>query len=216
MRLVVAAAAALMMVGCAHSPPPASPPASSQTPLSPLAPVNDVRLREIADSFDLRGKMGAAIDGKGYNARLRWVQQGPVFNMFLSGPIGIGQTQVLGHPGIATVRQGGGEQIFDDPAEALSSAFGFRAPLSELRFWVAGVPAPGPGFTEYGPPEGAVRRFDQSGWQVLVRDLFDTPAGALPKRVTLTRGKTRLKLVLSDWESPSTAPLESLPANAAR
>ncbi|MEM6639432.1 MAG: lipoprotein insertase outer membrane protein LolB [Pseudomonadota bacterium] len=209
LRSAAAVAAALVLLsGCAHS--SRTEPVTADDPsVNPLAPTDDARLRALADSFDAIGRLGAAVDGKGYNARLRWIQQGTTFNIFLSGPVGIGQTEVLGHPGLASIRQQNNEQTFDDPGDALSAALGFEAPLSELRFWALGVPAPGPGFIEYEAPDSAVRRFEQSGWEVLVRDLSDTPAGPLPRRVTLTRDGTRLKLVLNRWESPTAAPVSA-------
>ena len=205
-RLTILVAVTIWLAGCARGPEPVVVPVPVDPTLSPLAPVNDARLRDIADSFEMRGKLAAAVDGRGYNARLRWAQHTTTFNIMLSGPVGIGQTEVFGHPGVARVRQSSGEQIYDDPAEAMSAAFGFRAPLSELRFWIVGVPAPGPGFTEHAPPAEASRLFEQSGWRVLVRELTQTSAGVLPRRVVLTRDDTRLRLVISHWQSPAPRP----------
>jgi len=192
-RTLAAALVALaLLAGCAHQRAPSD--ASS-----------DAALREVARSFALQGKLAVANDGKGYNAALRWRQDGDEVDLTVNGPVGIGRTRLTGTPLEMRIITSRGEQlVYDDPAQALFDQLGWSLPLDALNYWVAGVPAPSARAAPLAPKSAApgARRWRQAGWDVEVAALGAFDAGPLPRKLTYIQGGTRLRLVVSDWQVP--------------
>lgn len=165
----------------------------------------DATLRDVAQSFGLQGKLAVSNAGKGYNAAVRWDQDGELADITLNGPVGIGRTRLIGTSRQIRILSASGESIvYDDPARALLEQIGWSMPLDALKYWVVGVPAPALGATalpaqSQGP---GARRWRQAGWQIEVNELGAYEAGALPRKLTFVRGATRLRLVVSNWQVP--------------
>ena len=79
---------------------------------------------------------------------------------------------------------------------------GFEPPLASLRYWMQGVPDPaGPG-TETPDAQGYLGSLVQSDWTVTFGAYMQTADGALPQKLTVTRGTVRVRLILDSWHSP--------------
>jgi outer membrane lipoprotein LolB len=79
---------------------------------------------------------------------------------------------------------------------------GFEPPLESLRYWIQGVPDPAGPSTESPAADGYLGSLDQAGWTVSFGAYMQTAAGALPQKLTVTRGMVRVRLILESWNSP--------------
>lgn len=152
-------------------------------------------------SFALHGRVAISTPGAGFNASLRWQQQGEVSQVSLDGPLGVGGAQIeVGHGNFA-LRTSRGEHLEGDAARvALEQRLGFPLPLAELRYWIRGVPAPGVAADEV-LDEGRQRitRLVQQGWAIDYNEYLEGAAGSLPRRVSAQRGDTRVRVVVDRW-----------------
>ena len=103
----------------------------------------------LLQSFNIRGKIGvttpktetsAAQTGSAFYV---WAQEDERFAIDLTGALGIGHT-VIEYDGNSAklVSERTGEITAATPEELLLQATGWQAPISQLRYWISGRPAP--------------------------------------------------------------------------
>jgi outer membrane lipoprotein LolB len=183
----------LALAGC-HTLPPAT---------SVSAPW-DVRRPELQSlqHFVVKGRVAVATDATGFNANLRWTQEGDNAHLTLEGPLGVGGVQVNSSGDMLEVVNSKGEHIGNDQARAeLRTRLGFDVPLASLRYWILGVPQPdSPAQVSL---DQALQRLDgltQDGWHVAYGAYVDVHGQTLPARLTLEREAVRVRLVVDDWQ----------------
>ncbi len=188
------ALAATLLAGCATR------------PVAPgLATVDGQRVAALQSlaGFSFRGQLAASTGEQGFSAALDWQQQTGESQAQLRGPLGMGSARLS--YGAAGLRYTGndGRSLDGDAAEvALAQLLGFAPPLASLRYWLLGVPDPGAAANARGDSAGRVASLTQSGWQVDYADYQPSGHAALPGRVTLQRGRLRLKLRMAHWVLP--------------
>ena len=197
MRGVVAALAALMLAaGCRTLPPgaPVGPGADAPWPEQRAA-------LEKLDRYALNGRVAVAAQGQGFSATLRYQQQPRGSNLALDGPLGIGglRVQIDGEDiEIATSR---GEKLDGQSArDELERRLGFQLPLTELRWWLLGIPAPGEASVNQDAGSGEIHDFTQGGWRVSINTRAAGLGFSLPQKMTAEREGARLKLFVQAWE----------------
>jgi len=196
-RGVVAALAALMLAaGCRTLPPgaPVGPGADAPWPEQRAA-------LEKLDHYALNGRVAVAAQGQGFSATLRYQQQPRGSNLALDGPLGIGglRVQIDGEDiEIATSR---GEKLDGQSArDELERRLGFQLPLTELRWWLLGIPAPGEASVNQDAGSGEIHDFTQGGWRVSINTRAAGLGFSLPQKMTAEREGARLKLFVQGWE----------------
>jgi outer membrane lipoprotein LolB len=197
MRLRTAAllaVAAALLAGCVTQ------------PVAPVAAPVDAARRAALQSlagYGFRGQLAASTGEQGFSAALDWRQLAGEAQAQLRGPLGMGSAQLAF--GAAGLRYTGndGQSLAGDAAElALARLLGFAPPLASLRYWLLGVPDPGAPAQERGDASGRMATLMQSGWQVDYADYQPAGSVALPGRITLQRGRLRLKLRITQWVLP--------------
>ena len=129
------------------------------------------------------------------------------------GPLGAGHSRVLASAERIRIEAGSQPPLeFSAPFEGVESALaervGFGLPLASLAYWMRGVPDPSVGAGEAQSaamtlaPAGGVP-FDQAGWRVQPEDpvWIERAPAALPRRVTLTQGSVRIRVVIDQWSA---------------
>ena len=154
------------------------------------------------ENFELKGRVAVAAGGEGFNARLRWTQKGSQTLMSLDGPLGAGGVQVSSDGSAVSVVTSNGQHLDNDAAKAeLRTRLGFDPPLSSLRYWILGVPEPGPPAQESLDSQQRLATLQQNGWQVEYTDYATVSGGWLPSRLTLQREGVRVRVVVDGWNS---------------
>ncbi len=88
------------------------------------------------------------------------------------------------------------------PEDLLEEAVGWSLPISDLRYWMTGMPSPqkhGTLYVRY-DQDGHLSDLKQDGW-TLHFDSYKRQLNApdFPKRITLTRPGITVKIVVKDW-----------------
>lgn len=203
-RFLALALIALVVTGCAVLPP---------------VEEGEGRLPEEPIAFVLEGKVAwRHPEGRG-NANLSWTQEdGESFRLLLTGPLGQGAVLLESHAGGVRLDTPEGPRYADDADELLAATLGFSVPVAQARYWVLGVPAPvGVAGNQaqvserdaYGRPAAVT----QSAWRIEWSDRRLVEGYALPRRVELERGDTRLTVVIGGWSLAESGPPAALSAN---
>ncbi len=194
----------LVVTGCAVLPP---------------AEDGEGRLPEDPMAFVLEGKVAwRHPEGRG-SANMSWTQEvGDSFRLLLTGPLGQGAVLLESHAGGVRLDTPEGPRYADDADELLAATLGFSVPVAQARYWVLGVPAPvavagNPAQVAERDAHGRPAAVTQSAWQIEWSDRRLVDDYALPRRVQLERGDTRLTVVIGAWSLAESGPLAALTAN---
>ncbi|BFM01636.1 hypothetical protein Psyaliredsea_02830 [Psychrobacter alimentarius] len=101
------------------------------------------------ENFNITGKIGVTTPAndtagsQGGSAFYAWGQENDRFAIELIGALGIGKTNIEYNGQTATlVSEKTGTLTADDPETLLQKATGWKAPISQLPYWISGRPAP--------------------------------------------------------------------------
>jgi outer membrane lipoprotein LolB len=172
----------------------------------PPAPSEPWEVRRTAlqqrDRFDLSGRIAVAAAQEGFNAKLRWKQQGTRSNLALDGPLGVGGVRITSDGHTLNVVNSRGEQLDSDAARSeIAARLGFEPPLDSLRFWVLGVPDPSRPADEVLDDSQRLATLRQDGWQIDYGTYTNVGGQWLPSRMTLKRDDVRVRLLVDGWGS---------------
>jgi outer membrane lipoprotein LolB len=154
------------------------------------------------DRFDLNGRIAVAAAQEGFNARLRWKQQGARSNLALDGPLGVGGVRITSDGHTFNVVNARGQQLDSDAARSeIAARLGFEPPLESLRYWVLGVPDPSHPADEVLDDSQRLATLRQDGWQIDYGTYTTVGGQWLPSRMTLKRDDVRVRLLVDGWGS---------------
>jgi outer membrane lipoprotein LolB len=189
-RVAFLGACALALAGCAIAP---AGPSRAPDP-------------DVLTQWTAKGRIALTALGEGGSSSFVWQQRSERTELAVRGPLGSGGLTIVTDGDTLELDDGSGRTVDGDAARMeLERRLGARLPLSELRYWMLGVPAP-----EAAVPvqmaTGSVPGFTQGGW-VVTYEAFE-PAGdwSLPRRLTATTRDARVRIVVDDWQLPPPAP----------
>jgi outer membrane lipoprotein LolB len=185
--------AALTLAACrtAPLPPPGAPWVTREPQL------------QAREHFELKGRVAVAAAGTGFNARLRWAQDGERARFALEGPLGAGAVHVDAAGSDLDIVSANGAHLAGDAARAeLAARLGFDPPIASLRYWILGVPNPAlPADETLDSAQQRLSKLAQDGWRIDYGGYVAVGDEWLPARLTLERADVRVKLLVDDWHS---------------
>lgn len=190
-RAAVALVSALALVGCATTAPiaPGSPPADARSALLALT------------AWHANGRVAVKTANDGWSAGFEWREADERGEVNVRGPFGAGSARITRTPTLIRIEQGSAPPIdvpapFDALEATLVERLGVPLPLTQLRWWLIGVAAPGV------PSVGDAAAFEQSGWRVQVNEYTTVPGAPapLPRRLVLERDATRVRVIVDRWD----------------
>ncbi|TNF32811.1 MAG: outer membrane lipoprotein LolB, partial [Gammaproteobacteria bacterium] len=133
--------------------------------------------------WHLSGKVAVMTDEDSGQADLFWDQRAEKdYDIKLIAPFGAGTMLLEGREQGVLLTTTEGEQIFEQSADALLHRMnGWRFPVSGLRYWLLGVPAPGSQARLLNWNEqGYLYLLEQDGWRVEMRNYKPFEHNQLP------------------------------------
>ncbi len=149
-----------------------------QHPPAALQPWDVTRTElQARDHFSLKGRVAVAAGKEGFNASMRWTQDGARSSVSLQGPLGAGGVQISTDGNDLSVVNAHGERLDSDAARSeLVERLGFDPPLNSLRYWVLGVPDPtAPAKEAVDPQQQRLQSLQQEGWQIDYNSYMPAP-----------------------------------------
>ena len=182
----------LLLSGCATLPRPAAAPLPWTQRLAALQAIGQ---------FDLQGRLAAANGSEGFSAGLRWHQKDDHAVIDLTAPLGFGAAHIEQSATNLQLTTSKG-QVLDSAAagDELRATLGFEPPLTSLRFWILGASDPTTSAQEFLDAAQRLAHLEQDGWQVDYADYVLVQQQWLPRRLSMTRGALRLRIVIDNWQ----------------
>ena len=137
--------------------------------------------------WELRGRLAVRADERGGQASLSWKRAGAQHSIRLNGPLGRGVVRVTQDENGAQL-QDAEQRVFQaaNAEELLYRYTGWRLPITNLNYWVLGVPVPDLPASQELDDAGRLKTLRQQGWEVQYQDYVQFATQELPSRFTLT------------------------------
>lgn len=193
-RTVAGFVLALLLSGCAVQPVSAPETSSAwsarQTALTQRT------------TWQADGRIGVVSGQDGWHANFQWAQQGLDYRIDLIGPLGQGRVVIQGGALEVSIQtQDGQHWTAPDPEALLEQSLGVSLPVTGLRYWIRGLPQPGPAPVLQTDAAGRLIRLEQNGWVIDYPAYVPTPILNLdlPERIVARRQDLSVKLVIEQW-----------------
>lgn len=182
-RLLLTLIAFILLAGCSSQ--PLAPPPSSHS---------DDAKAELWN-WQVQGRLAVKDGTDQQSANLDWQQQGYTYQILIFGPLGQGAARLDGRPFYVTLTTGDGQHLeASSPEQLMAQGLGWSLPLSNLIYWVRGLPAPGP----YQQSDSHSLR--QGQWEVEWRRFTQVDDYRLPSLLIARQGEFELRLALNSWQ----------------
>jgi outer membrane lipoprotein LolB len=160
------------------------------------------------DRWQLNGRLAVRTASDGSTANIQWVQDGDdAYAIEFSGPFGQGAAAVRAAAGVVTMELPDQPMVAAADAETLlASQLGWTIPVSGLRYWILGVPAPDAPAETVLDNDGLLVELSQSGWRAEYQRYKPVDGVMLPGKVTLTHAEVRLRFVIDRWRVTAPEP----------
>ncbi|MDE2347114.1 MAG: outer membrane lipoprotein LolB [Gammaproteobacteria bacterium] len=149
-----------------------------------------------AAQWEMQGRAAVAIGTHGWQASVDWRQRRGDTVVHLSGPLGVGASVLRLGPDGLSVNDAPPSR---DAVMEMQRRIGFDLPVSNLRYWLLGVPDPG---LEYGlqlNDQNRAAQLTQAGWTVDFLRYRRAAVDVLPASLVLSRAGVRVRIVIDQW-----------------
>ncbi|MGK0442319.1 MAG: outer membrane lipoprotein LolB [Pseudohongiellaceae bacterium] len=182
--LLPALSLSLILGGCSHTPP-------NNTGLW-LTPEQQQANQQI-HHWQIGGKIGLRSEQSSDTGYLNWQQCNDDFEIRLTGPLGQGAAILYGNQNNVTLKTKEGTRKATSPEQLLAQQ-GWQLPVSQLKYWVRGIPAP-----QFDVTQQTSEGFTQMGWHVRFTQWQNIYNHRLPKKAIATHPELKVTLLLKNW-----------------
>lgn len=147
------------------------------------------------NSWYFEGRLALADEKDSFSASINWRHQVDRDDIELVGPLAQGRVAILVTEDAVLVDDGKSPKEYRGRVdEVMSEQLGVNIPVNALKFWMLGVNDP---LMPYIEQEGG---FLQEGWSVRYREMQRVNLELLPKKISVEKQKTRIKLIVDEWD----------------
>ena len=159
------------------------------------------------DSWELRGRVNVRYDNESHTPSINWLQQNVEYHIRLWGTLNAGSTLIVGSPDYVTLESNGETQSASSPEELILQQLGYELPISQLKYWIKGLPAPDTDAQLSFNELKQLTTIKQADWTISLSDMRQYGPISLPRRVDLTRPRNdiRLRFFRLNWTADELA-----------
>lgn len=184
----------VLLAGCAATP--------ERKPVMPAAQAWRLHRRALGalQTWTVSGRIAIQTPSEAWNASIYWSQTPAHYRISVVGPLGSGSFRLDGDAlGVVLQTPKDGAYSARDPDTLMEDVLGLRMPVSGLRYWILGLPAPGPTPSSVLDVYGRLAHLHQDGWQIDYKRYRQVHGLDLPDKVFLSNDHYGLRLVVSEW-----------------
>lgn len=188
------------LIGCATTPAPVS-----NTPAvpSPSAMTWDQREKVLSQvhSWDIDAKIAIRNQKGADSANMQWKQANQQYSILLFGPLGSNQVRLTGKPGSVQLEMADGKKVnASSPEILLNQQTGYRLPVSNLYYWIRGMPVPNVAAQKRFDNENRLLELSQSGWLIQFSGYSAKGKIDMPDKIFLSNQAMTVKIIIHQWQ----------------
>lgn len=132
-------------------------------------------------------------------AAYSWNQFSRSYRIKISSSLNLYSLSINGRPGNVSLWKSAKKHYrASSPEGVMQKAMGWSLPISNLRYWVRGMPAPGGKKATYNK-YGLLKTLNQQGWHIVYSGYVSRSGYDVPQTLIMRRGAVRLKIVVKHW-----------------
>ena len=163
-------------------------------------PERESQLNKIT-KWNAQGSVAVHNNQKGWNASFNWQQQPDNYSLAFFGPLGSYHTQLTGNTNQVTLTTSDGHTYSaNSPEMVLQKQLGWTLPVSSLKYWLKGLPAPHAAFGRSFDLNKHLVHLRQSGWDILYLRYLSINGVDLPDRFLLSSPQWQVRIVITQWQ----------------
>jgi len=184
----------LFLSACVHKMPLKSVEFQAHQQL--LSPINQ---------WQFSGKLGIKTPLDSGSASIKWQQNVAAYDIQINGPLGQKSVHIEGDNKSVILKEKGKDAISAHSPEVLiKQVTGWDFPLTQLNYWIRGLPAPKTKIKQITPNNmGLIAQLQQSGWTIDYQSYHQLTLNDqliyLPKKITAHYQDIRLTLIVHEW-----------------
>lgn len=157
------------------------------------------RLRNV-QSWQISGKIAVITKKDSGSATVDWSQHAQNYTISLYGPLGSNSVTLKGGPGRVTMTTSNQPAITANSAEQLlAKQWGWNLPLSNLNYWIRGLPVPGVEAQTTLDSANRLTTLHQQGFIVQYQSYTRSGDLELPQRISIDAPAFKSKIVIYRW-----------------
>lgn len=135
-------------------------------------------------------------------ASFNWRQRCNNYTLNLLGTLGIGSAQIQGSPQNVILKTSNNERYEAPDADQLVARYlGWSLPITNLYYWIRGLPAPNVTITTRAFDRAQrLRKLQQQGWTIDYLNYRVINGIELPQQILLTREQLNIRITTRRWE----------------
>lgn len=200
LRLAATLLLALVLQGCSNQPRQFAP-----EPSQPLDNISwDQRQQQLLPltRWQVLGKINIRTRQDNTTASLNWSQNDNHYRIYMAGPLGQGAVNISGSDRLGVTLDISGQERMHaaSPEQLLTRQLGWSVPVSQMPYWIRGLPAPHSDYTKTLDPYNRLQYLAQHGW-IIKYVRYQSEQQHLPRKIELRRGQNlKLTLILKEWQ----------------
>lgn len=186
----------MLLAGCAtQMEPPFDHPVYQKKPWK-------IRKIKLSDQicWDIHGAVSVSSKGKTQMGSFSWKQIQNRYAINFYGPLNIGAIGIQGLPGRVTLVKPTGNYNAPNAETLMQQQLGWYLPVTNLYYWVRGLPAPGAKGKESYDSFGHLAVLKQQGWTIQYQAYQAQDNADLPRKIIMDNEALHVKLVINDWK----------------
>ncbi len=166
--------------------------------LPPLPPLAAHHL----DKWYLSGRLVIATSQDSWTAKVFWQQQGDAYQLQFSNPVGQGAIRLTGNDQQVVMQTADNKTfVADNPDTLVAENLQVNIPVTDLYFWIRGLPAPQPSPRYYKLNKLAqLSHLHQDDWQIEYKRYMKVQQFYLPQKLFLENEHFQVKIVITQWD----------------
>jgi outer membrane lipoprotein LolB len=160
------------------------------------------QLAEIS-SWYASGSLGITHDNHSDIATFSWEKNNNHYAINIHSPLNLKNVHISGNNANVTLWLSTTKQVSaKTPEELLQKQMGWMLPVSNLAYWIKGLPAPASNARKNITLDANNRlsELKQMGWQIQYTDFTSINGVDLPTKIRLQTRDFRMKLVIKEWK----------------
>jgi outer membrane lipoprotein LolB len=162
--------------------------------------ITEVPARNAADlsEWQASGRIAVAGANTGGSGSFTWAQHGAQAKVQMRGPVGIGSLRLTLSDQSMSIETSDGQKFEAEDAQSeLAARLGAQVPAQNLRYWLAGVAAPGDHqWTNAADSATLV----QQNWRIDYQRYGITSGVRLPTKLVAVSGPAKVRIVIDRWK----------------
>lgn len=169
------------------------------TPTLSSWPLQQQRAQAL-QTWTLKGQVGIHTQTQGSSFSVLWQQLPRQSTLHFFGPLGLGNALLEQTPQNLTLSIGNKRFTAQNPETLLQEQLGWPLPVTNLYFWIRGIPAPNAQASwQIDAQRQVLLSLSQQGWYIQYLHYQTVKGLLLPDKIYLARDNLQAKIIIRQW-----------------